>query len=45
MGMRMFNTSVEIGLAVILILAILSEGCATNKPHKYTEYPDGRRFT
>jgi hypothetical protein len=42
--MRMFNTSVKIGLAVILILAILSEGCATNKPHKYTEYPDGGKI-
>lgn len=44
MGMRMFNTSVKIGLAVILILAILSEGCAANKPHKYTEYPDGGKI-
>jgi hypothetical protein len=40
----MFDMSVKIGLAVILIPAILSEGCATNKPHKYTEYPDGGKI-
>jgi hypothetical protein len=44
MGVRMFNAAVKIGFAVILILAILSEGCAANKPHKYTEYPDGGRI-
>ena len=42
--MRMFNTSVKIGLTVILILAILSEGCTSNKLHKYTEYPDGGKI-
>lgn len=40
----MLNTSVEIGLAAILALAILSEGCTIIKPHKYTEYPDGGRI-
>jgi hypothetical protein len=44
MGIRMFNTSVKIGLATILTLAILSEGCATNKRHIYTEYPEGGRI-
>lgn len=44
MGVRMFSTSVKIGLAVILILAILSEGCAVSKPHKYTKYPDGGKI-
>jgi hypothetical protein len=44
MGVRTFNAAVKIGFAVILILAILSEGCAANKPHKYTEYPDGGRI-
>ncbi len=44
MGVRMFSTSVKIGLAVILILAILSEGCAVSKPHKYTKHPDGGKI-
>jgi hypothetical protein len=44
MGVRTFNAAVKIGFAVILILAILSEGCAANKPHKYTEYPDGGKI-
>jgi len=42
--MRMFNTSVKIGLATILTLAILSEGCAIDKRHIYAEYPEGGRI-
>lgn len=40
----MFNTSVEMVLVVILVLAILCEGCAPTKPYEYMEYPDGGRI-
>jgi hypothetical protein len=43
-AMKMFNSSVKIGLAVILVFAILSEGCAPTKPYEYMEYPDGGRI-